>query len=161
MIGQKTPEKSCNARRTDFQRLSPRDLEPVALQMKWILHLLMSIHQPSFMNVRQRNRGILCPWDLWPSHPKNNESSGVDDKFVNQSAVKKKDQKVCWLTSGRPYGGKFHKYFFFFWNTIFFGKGGWTFDMKGEGVSRRGLTQKCRDCTFGYVWACYFLELNL
>ena len=20
---------------------------------------------------------------------------------------------------------------------------------------------KCEDCTYGYVWACYFLELNL
>ena len=35
-IGQKTPEKSCNASRTDFQRLSPRDLDlwPMALQMQ-------------------------------------------------------------------------------------------------------------------------------
>ena len=35
-VGQKTPEKSCNASRTDFQRLSPRDLDlwPMALQMQ-------------------------------------------------------------------------------------------------------------------------------
>ena len=34
-IGRKTSEKSCKASRTDFQRLSPRDLDlcPMTLQM--------------------------------------------------------------------------------------------------------------------------------
>ena len=60
------------------------------------------------------------------------------------------------------------------------GKGGWTFDMKGEGVSRRGFEPGSRPFFFfffffffcywrknagivrlGMCEACYFLELNL
>ena len=83
-IGQKTPEKSCKSRRTDFQRLSPRDLDlwPMALQMQ-MNTTFANVYTPAkFHHDRMKNDreiatsgfSILCPCDLdlWPSHPKNN-----------------------------------------------------------------------------------------
>ena len=81
-IGQKTPEKSCNASRTDFQRLSPRDLGlwPMALQMQMDttfanVYTPAKCHHDRMKNGREiatSGFSILCPCDLdlWPSHPK-------------------------------------------------------------------------------------------
>ena len=81
-IGQKTPEKSCNASRTDFQRLSPGDLDlwPMALQMQ-MNTTFANVYTPAkFHHDRMKNDreiatsgfSILCPCDLdlWPLHPK-------------------------------------------------------------------------------------------
>ena len=82
LIGRKTSEKSCNASRTDFQRLSPRDLDlcPMTLQMQ-IYTVFANVYTPAkFHQYRMKNDrenatsgfSILCPCDLdlWPSHPK-------------------------------------------------------------------------------------------
>ena len=76
-IGQKTPEKSCNASRTDFQRLSPRDLDlwPMALRMQ-MNTTFANVYTPAKfhhdrMKKWQRNRNFrffyfvsLWPWPL-------------------------------------------------------------------------------------------------
>ena len=81
-IGQKTAEKSCNASRTNFQRLSPRDLDlwPMALQMQTNTTFANVYTPAKFHHDRMKNDreivtsgfSILCPCDLdlWPSHPK-------------------------------------------------------------------------------------------
>ena len=73
-IGRKTPEKSCNASRTDFQRLSPRDLDlcPMALQMHMYtifanVYTPAKFHQDRMKNDREiatSGFSILCPCDL-------------------------------------------------------------------------------------------------
>ena len=73
-IGQKTPEKSCNATRTYFQKLSPRDLDlcPMALQMQ-MNTTFANVYTPAkFHQYRMKNDreiatsgfSILCPCDL-------------------------------------------------------------------------------------------------
>ena len=59
-IGRKTSEKSCNASRTDFQRLSPRDLDlcPMTLQMHIYtvfanVYTLAKFHQYRMKNDRE------------------------------------------------------------------------------------------------------------
>ena len=81
-IGRKTPEKSCNASMTDFQRLSPCDLDlcPMALQMHRCTvfanaYILAKFHPDRMKYDREiatSGFSILCPCDLylWPSHPK-------------------------------------------------------------------------------------------
>ena len=81
-IGRKTPETSCNASRTDFQRLSPRDLDlcPMTLQTQRYTvfangYTPAKFHQDRMKNDREiatSGFSILCPCDLdlWPSHPK-------------------------------------------------------------------------------------------
>ena len=83
-IGRKTSEKSCNASRTDFQRLSPRDLDlcPMTLQAHRYTVFAYVYTPAKFHQDRMKNDGeiatsgfsILCPCDLdlWPSHPKKN-----------------------------------------------------------------------------------------
>ena len=73
-IGQKTPEKSCNASRTDFQRLSPRDLDlcPMTLQMQMYtvfanVYTTAKFHQDRMKNDREiatSGFSILCPCGL-------------------------------------------------------------------------------------------------
>ena len=73
-IGRKTPEKSCNACRTDFQSLPPRDLDlcPMALQMHRYTTLANVYTPAKFHNNRMKNDreiatsgfSILCPYDL-------------------------------------------------------------------------------------------------
>ena len=73
-IGRKTPEKSCNASRTDFQRMSPRDLDfcPMTLQMhKYTVYANVytpaKFHQDRMKNDREMATSgfsILCPYDL-------------------------------------------------------------------------------------------------
>ena len=81
-IRRKTPEKSCNASRTDFQRLSPRDLDlcPMTMQMHRYnalanVYTPAKFHQDRIKNDREiatSGFSFLCPCDLdlWPSHPK-------------------------------------------------------------------------------------------
>ena len=118
-IRRKTSEKSCNASKTDFQRLSPRDLDlcPLTLQMH-IYTVFTNVYTPAkFHQCRMKNDreiatsgfSILCPCDLdlWPSHPKKytatrhclssgQVSSRSDKKWqrnrVTQVAVKKKNK---------------------------------------------------------------------
>ena len=120
-IGQKTPEKSCNARRTDFQRLSPRDLDlwPMVLQMQ-MNTTFANVYTPAKfhhdrMEKWQRNRDFrffyfvslwpwpltFAPWKQYSSSTSHYLSSGqlwerLDDKWqrncVTQSAVKKKNK---------------------------------------------------------------------
>ena len=120
-IGQKKPEKSCNARRVDFQRLSPRDLDlwPMALQIQ-MNTTFANVYTTSQVSSRsdekwQRNRDFrffyfvsLWPWPLtfapqkqYSSSTSHYLSSGqlwerLDDKWqrnrVTQSAVKKKNK---------------------------------------------------------------------
>ena len=81
-IERQTPEKSCNASRPDFPRLSPHDLDlwPMALQMQ-MNTTFANVYTPAkFHHDRMKNDreiatsgfSILCPCDLdlWPSHPK-------------------------------------------------------------------------------------------
>ena len=73
-IGQKTPEKSCNATRTDFQRLSPRDFDlcTMILQMQRYtvfakVYTTTKFHQDRMKNDREiatSGFSILCPCDL-------------------------------------------------------------------------------------------------
>ena len=106
-IGQKTPEKSCNARRTDFQRLSPRDLDlwPMALQMQ-MNTTFANVYTPAkFHHDRMKNDreiatsgfSILCPCDLdlWPLHPKNN--TALLPVIIYHLANFEKD----WMINGR------------------------------------------------------------
>ena len=106
-IGQKTPEKSCNARRTDFQRLSPRDLDlwPMVLQMQ-MNTTFANVYTPAkFRHDRMKNDreiatsgfSILCPCDLdlWPSHPKNN--TALLPVIIYHLANFEKD----WMINGR------------------------------------------------------------
>ena len=106
-IGQKTPEKSCNARRTAFQRLSPRDLDlwPMALQMQ-MNTTFANVYTPAkFHHDRLKNDreiatsgfSILCPCDLdlWPSHPKNN--TALLPVIIYHLANFEKD----WMINGR------------------------------------------------------------
>ena len=117
-MGQKTPEKSCNASRTDFQRLSPRDLDlwPMALQMQ-MNTTFANVYTPAkFHHDRMKNDreiatsgfSILWPWPLtfapkkqYSSSTSHYLSSGqlwerLDDKWqrnrATQSAVKKKNK---------------------------------------------------------------------
>ena len=120
-IGQKTPEKSCNASRNDFQRLSPRDLDlwPMALQMQMNttfanVYTPAKFHQDR-MKKWQRNRDFrffyfvsLWPWPLTFAPPKiyssstshylssGQVSSRSDNKWqrnrATQVAVKKKNK---------------------------------------------------------------------
>ena len=119
LIGQKTPEKSCNASRTDFQRLSPRDLDlwPMALQMQ-MNTTFANVYTPSRSDEKwQRNRNFrffyfvsLWPWpltfasqNLYISSTSHYLSSGklweiLDDKWqrnlVTQASVKKKKKMI-------------------------------------------------------------------
>ena len=106
-IGQKTPEKSCNARRTDFQRLSPRDLDlwPMVLQMQ-VNTTFANVYTPAkFHHDRMKNEreiatsgfSILCPCDLdlWPSHPQNN--TALLPVIIYHLANFEKD----WMINGR------------------------------------------------------------
>ena len=81
-IEQQTPEKSCNANRPDFPRMSPHDLDlwPMALQIQ-MNTIFANVYTPAkFHHDRMKNDreiatsgfSILCPCDLdlWPSHPK-------------------------------------------------------------------------------------------
>ena len=114
-IGQKTPEKSCNASRTNFQRLSPLDLCPMTLQMhKYTVftnvYTPAKFHQDRMKNDREiatYGFSILCPWPLtfapqkvYSSSTSHYLSSGKiwersDNKWqrnrVTQVAVKKKN----------------------------------------------------------------------
>ena len=71
-IGRKTSEKSCNASRTDFQRLSPLDLCPMIRQMhKYTalanVYTLAKCNQDRMKNDREiatSGLSILCPCDL-------------------------------------------------------------------------------------------------
>ena len=80
-IRRKTPEKSCNASRTDFQRLSPRDVDlcPMTLQMHRYT-ALANVYTPAKFHYGQLKMteklrlpgfSILspCDLDLWPLHP--------------------------------------------------------------------------------------------
>ena len=73
-IGRKAPEKSCNASRTDFQRLSSRDLDlcPMTLQMHRYtvfanVYTPAKLHHDRMKNDREIatfGLSILCPCDL-------------------------------------------------------------------------------------------------
>ena len=120
-IGQKTPEKSCNASRNDFQRLSPRDLDlwPMALQMQMNttfanVYTPAKFHQDRMKNDREiATSGFfyfvsLWPWPLTFAPPKiyssstshylssGQVSSRSDNKWqrnrATQVAVKKKNK---------------------------------------------------------------------
>ena len=103
-----------------FKDCPPRNLDlwTMACKCKWILHLLMSIHQPSFTTIGWKMTeiatsgfSILCPCelDLWTFAPQNVYSSStshylssgqlwerLDDNWqrnrVTQAAVKKKNK---------------------------------------------------------------------
>ena len=73
-IEQKTSEKSCNASKTDFQRLSPRDLDLYPMTLKMHRNSVFAnvytptkFHQDRMKNDREiatSGFSILCPCDL-------------------------------------------------------------------------------------------------